>query len=123
MPGATDERVRSVSRQLWNVIEPIASQVYFATEAHQNYEKLGLPAFGSGYFCSRSACMGEVPGPVVAATFAVFNPDIVLPAVAEGWSKTDAPTILQARYDGGVAALRRQLGGLADDTASLQQAA
>ena len=120
--GASDDRTRSVSRRLWNLIEPIASQVYFAPEAHENYGRLGLPGFGGGYFCSRAACMGQVPGQVVVATFAVFNPAIVLPAVEEGWSKTDAPTILQARYDGAVAALRRLLGPIADDTPSLQRA-
>ena len=120
--GASDDRIRSVSRDLWNLIEPIASQVYFSPEAHENYGKLGLPAFGGGYFCSRAACMGQVPGHVVVATFAVFNPAIVLPAVEEGWSKTDAPTILQARHDGAVATLRRLLGDLAEDTSSLQRA-
>lgn len=102
--------VRSTSRRLWDLIEPIASSVYFAAEVHSAYEKLGLAGFGSGYFCSRAACMGQVPGEVVAATFAVFNPAIVLPAVEEGWSRTDAATILQARLDGQRTALRRMLG-------------
>ncbi|MDQ3107121.1 MAG: hypothetical protein M3Q68_04875 [Actinomycetota bacterium] len=114
--------VRSVSRRLWDVIEPLASSVYFVPEVHANYEKLGLPGFGAGYFCSRAACMGEVPGEVVAATFAVFNPAIVVPAVEEGWSKTDAPTILAARLDGQRAALGRLLGDAAEDTGKLARA-
>ncbi len=104
------------------MIEPLASSVYFVPEVHANYEKLGLPGFGAGYFCSRAACMGEVPGEVVAATFAVFNPAIVVPAVEEGWSKTDAPTILAARLDGQRAALERLLGDAAKDTAKLARA-
>jgi hypothetical protein len=101
--------VRTVSRQLWNLIEPIASSVYFVPEVHERYEALGLPPWGAGYFCSRAACMGEVPGPVVAATFAVFDPAIVMPAVEEGWAKTTAPALTAARLDGQRAALSRMV--------------
>ena len=114
MPALDAAHVRSVSRRLWDLIEPLASSVYFSPECHSNYEKLGLAGFGPGYFCSRAACMGQVPGEVVAATFAVFNPAIVIPAVTEGWSKTDAPTVLEARLDGQRIALQRMLGDTAD---------
>ena len=110
MPALDAAHVRSVSRRLWDLIEPLASSVYFSPECHSNYEKLGLAGFGPGYFCSRAACMGQVPGEVVAATFGVFNPAIVVPAVTEGWSKTDAPTVLEARIDGQRTALQRMLG-------------
>ena len=113
MPALDAAHVRSVSRRLWDLIEPLASSVYFSPECHSNYEKLGLAGFGPGYFCSRAACMGQVPGEVVAATFGVFNPAIVIPAVTEGWSKTDAPTILRARLDGQRVALERMLGDTA----------
>lgn len=109
--------VRAVSRRLWDLIEPIASSVYFVPEVHSAFERLGLAGFGSGYFCSRAACMGQVPGEVVVATFAVFNPAIVLAAVQDGWSKTDAPTVLAARLEGQRAALTRMLGDTADDGA------
>lgn len=108
-------RVRAVSRRLWDLIEPIASMVYFAPEAHSAYEALGLEGFGSGYFCSRAACMGPVPGEVVAATFAVFNPAVVVPAVADGWARTTPAKVLAAREEGAVTALRRLLGDTADD--------
>ena len=110
----------NVSRELWNLIEPIASCVYFVPEAHAAYDELGLPAFGGGYFCSRAACMGQVPGEVVVATFGVFNPAIVLPSVEQGWSKTDAPTILAARERGAIEGLRRMLGDV--DEAQLARA-
>jgi hypothetical protein len=54
--------------------------------------------------------MGQVPGEVVAAAFAVFNPEVVVPAVTLGWSKVDAPTICAARTSGAVAQLVRILG-------------
>lgn len=106
----------SISRRLRDLVEPIAANVYFAPEAQSEYKELGL-SYLPGYFCSRSACMGEMPGEVVVSTFAVFNPDIVLPAVAEGWSKTDRPSILAARQRGAVAGLGRILGGVPDGAA------
>ena len=59
-----DEQVRAVSRRLRDLVEPIAANVYFAKEAQEAYGELGL-GYIPGYFCSRSACMGAVPGEVV----------------------------------------------------------
>ena len=64
----------------------------------------------SAYFCSRGSVMGQVPGEVIAAAFGVFNPEIVVPAVSAGWSKTDAPTICAARDSGAIGQLTRILG-------------
>jgi hypothetical protein len=68
-----------------------------------------------------------VPGEVVAAAFAVFNPEAVVPGVRFGWSKVDAATICAARTRGAVDQLVRILGpqpeGLADATALLAAAA
>lgn len=104
-----DAAVRSVSRRLRDLVEPIAANVYFAPEARQRYKALGL-SYGPGYFCSRGACMGQVPGEVVVAAFGVFSPAIVLPSVADGWSHTDAATILDARQGGATASLQVLLG-------------
>ena len=124
-----DAAVRSVSRRLRDLVEPIAANVYFAPEARQRYKALGL-SYGPGYFCSRGACMGQVPGEVVVAAFGVFSPAIVLPSVADGWSHTDAATILDARLGGATASLQVLLGdgtpepidGLARATELLRQA-
>jgi hypothetical protein len=103
------DRVRVVSRRLRDLVEPIAANVYFAPEAQAAYKELGL-GYGPGYFCSRGACMGQVPGDVIAAAFGVFYPPMVVGFVDEGWSKTDAATILAARQRGAVASLERILG-------------
>jgi len=116
-----NDTVTRVSRRLRDVLEPLAGQVYFAPECHQAYEKLGFgpsPAMshdvalpdGPAYFTSRGSVMGQVPGEVVAAAFGVFNPAVVIPAVAMGWERTDAATICAARTDGAVAQLTRILG-------------
>src|SRR5215217_5355584 len=104
-----DQRIRQISRRLRDLVEPIAANVYFAPEAQAAYATLRL-GYLPGYFCSRGACMGQVPGEVVVAAFGVFNPAIVLPAVDEGWAKTDAATILEARRLGATTALTRILG-------------
>jgi hypothetical protein len=115
----------SVARRLASVLEPVVGQVYFAPECHAAYEALGfdpspgerggvaLPD-GPAYFASRGSLLGQVPGEVVAAAFAVFDPDIVVPAVALAWTRTDAETIRAARAGGAVAQLRRLLGDRPD---------
>jgi hypothetical protein len=116
----TDEQVRTISRRLRDLVEPIAANVYFAKEAQDAYGELGL-GYIPGYFCSRSACLGQVPGEVVVSAFGVFNPDIVVPAIAEGRSKTDIQSLLQARERGATASLKRILGGVPDDPARITE--
>ena len=112
----TEEDVRATSRRLRDVVEPIAANVYFAKEAQEAYGDLGL-GYIPGYFCSRSACMGRVPGEAVVSAFGVFNPDIVLPAVEEGRAKTDVESLLAARERGAIASLERIFGGVPDGAA------
>lgn len=109
------------SRALAIALEPLVGQVYFSPECHANYAALGFapsPSQANGvalpdgpaYFTSRGSLMGQVPGNVVAAAFAVFNPSVVVPSVEKGWTLTDARTICQARDDGAIAQLERILG-------------
>ena len=112
----SDEQFRTVSRRLRDLVEPIAANVYFAKEAGALYKDLGL-GYMPGYFCSRSACMGQVTPEVVVATFGVFNPAVVKPAVEEGWSKTTATDVLAARQQGAIASLERIFGGVPDGAA------
>ena len=109
------------ARALAAALEPVVGQVYFSPECHANYAALGfapsanqaggvaLPD-GPAYFTSRGSVMGQVPGEVVAAAFAVFNPAAVIPSVRHGWTLTDAATICQARDNGAIAQLERLLG-------------
>jgi len=119
VPRVIDES--KAARQLGSVLEPVTGQVYFSPECHANYVALGfapsngefngVPApDGPAYFTSRGSVLGQVPGTVVAATFGVFNPEAVVPAVTYGWTKTDAATICRARDDGAIAQLERVLG-------------
>lgn len=112
---------QSPARALASTIEPFSAQVYFSPECHAEYEMLGFgPSPGdfagvaapdtAAYFCSRGSVMGQVPGTLVAAAFAVFNPAIVVPQVEKGWGITDATTICAARDRGSVGQLTRILG-------------
>ncbi len=113
------------ARRIGSVLEPVVGQVYFSPECHANYAALGfdpsanqaggvaLPD-GPAYFTSRGSLMGQVPGELVAAAFAVFNPEIVVPCVQLGWSRTDAATICAARDRGAIDQLRRLLGEAPD---------
>ncbi|MEY2399529.1 MAG: hypothetical protein QOJ00_2703 [Actinomycetota bacterium] len=116
----------AAARRLAAALEPFAGQVYFSPEAHAEYVALGFQPspgeFGTGvhlpdgpaYFTSRGSVMGQVPGELIAAAFAVFNPEAVVPAVAFGWTLTDAPTICAARDRGAIAQLERILGANPD---------
>ncbi len=82
------------ARRVWDVLEPIAANVYFAPEVHGALEALG---FGGGtpggpngihypdgpaYFASRGAALGAgVAGEVVAAAFGVFKREMVVAVV------------------------------------------
>lgn len=109
------------SRALAAALEPVVGQVYFSPECHANYVGLGFAPSraeangvampdGPAYFTSRGSLLGQVPGELVAAAFAVFNPAAVVPSVAFGWTVTDAATIGRARDDGAIAQLARILG-------------
>ncbi|MFL6205128.1 MAG: SCO6745 family protein [Acidimicrobiales bacterium] len=118
---ASDE-LRDGARLVARLIEPLTGQAYFAPECHERYEALGFSGSpfttadgvalpdGPAYFTSRGSAMGQVPGELVAAAFGVFNPEVVVPAVAHGWTLTDAATIATARLDGAVGQLERVLG-------------
>ena len=109
------------ARALAAALEPVTGQVYFSPECHAGYAALGFsPSSGQAngvalpdgpaYFTSRGSVMGQVPGELVAAAFAVFNPAAVIPSVTYGWTLTDAATICAARDHGAIAQLERVLG-------------
>lgn len=121
----TEEMTVAPSRALSKAIEAFAGQVYFAPECHRGYAALGFAPSpvksgdvempdGAAYFCSRGSALGQAPGEAVAATFGVFNPAVVVPAVGYGWTLADARSIRAARAEGAAAQLRRVLGDAPD---------
>lgn len=113
----TDSRTAGdplLSRQLWHLLEPVHATVYFAREARQHFEAVGLKGFWMGYFASRAAALGPVGPDVVGATFFVFHPRMVARAIPDAWHLSTPETVLEARAELADATLRRALGDLAD---------
>lgn len=116
----------NLARRIWNVVEPIAANIYFAPEVHAAYAGLGFdPSTASAgniqypdmvaYFTSRGACLGpNVDGHLVASAFGVFKRPMVVAAVREGWTRSDQASVLAARERGGVESLRRLIGDAPD---------
>ncbi len=109
------------ARHLGAALEPFVGAVFFAPEVHAAYEAVGFdpsPGLFNGvaapemcaYFTSRGSLLGDVPGEVVAATFAVFRPQMVVEAVTAGRARIAMPTLRGIRREAAVAALRRILG-------------
>ena len=124
-----DDQLRLRARTLRDLTEPIGANVYFAPEAYAAYVDCGLeatspgrPASSAAYFASRGACLGQAPGPVVAAAFGVFKPSVVTAAIDEAWARTDAASLLAARERGAVASLTRIFGDDAAIAAAIPRA-
>ncbi len=102
--------MQSTARFLWQRLEPYHGLIYFVPEADERYTALGLDPGMMGYFGSRSAAMGPVPGHVVVATFYNFDPAVIHPVVPEVWTRTSSASLWDARLDAVDGALRRIFG-------------
>lgn len=106
--------MQSTARFLWQRLEPYHGMIYFVPEADRHYAAVGLDTGMMGYFGSRVAAMGAVPGEVVVATFFNFNPALVHAVVPEVWQRTTPAALWQARLAAVDEALRRLFGDRLD---------
>lgn len=81
------------------LIEPVHSILYFAPEATQAYEKLGLEPRGQGYVAGRAAPLGPVGPDTVTAVFFNFNPAMIAAALPAAWQTTTPAAVLAARAE------------------------
>lgn len=95
------------------MLELVHGGVYFAPDARERFDAVGLRGFWMGYFASRSAAMGAVGPEVVTASFYVFNPAMVARALPDAWSRATPEAVLAARAELADDTLRRALGDLA----------
>lgn len=102
-----------LSAKLNTMVGPVHGFIYFAPEAGEEYDALGLPA-SHHYFASRGAALGAVPAGVIVATFFNFPPAMVEPAIPDAWSIASPAAIQSAR----MRAAGRVLVRLADDAMS-----
>jgi hypothetical protein len=98
-----------VARKTRRTTELYHGMVYFAPEAAERYEALGMKGFG-GYFGSRAAAMGAVTAATVASTFFNFRPQVVADAIPACWEAAPPERWWDARLDAVDGALRRLLG-------------
>lgn len=125
-----DERNIRV-RVLAAVLEPVVASVYFSPEAHEALHALGFGPTGglvtgdewgerhwgaclmpdyTAYISGRGAHMGHPSGPVVAATFGVFKPEMVIEMWNAGRAIASPEATRAARDSGAIAQLERLLG-------------
>lgn len=98
-----------MARKMWRTLEPYHGLIYFAPEATEAYERIGVTG-RSGYFASRAAAMGAVRAEVVVATFFNFHPSLVRSSMTGLWDTAAPGQLLDARHSAVDAALRRCLG-------------
>lgn len=102
------------ARRLWKLLEPIHAVGYFSPEPIALLKEAGYRGYWMGYFAARSAPLGAVPAEVVHAVFYNFAFSHVSRALPDAWGFAPPEAAHEARRSGAVAALRRQLGALAD---------
>ncbi|MGH3352561.1 MAG: SCO6745 family protein, partial [Nocardioides sp.] len=106
--------MESNARRLWKLLEPIHAVGYFSPEPITLLKEAGYRGYWMGYFAARSAPLGAVPPEVVHAVFYNFAFSHVSRALPDAWGFAPPEVAHAARRSGAVAALRRQLGPLAE---------
>ncbi len=103
------------SRAFWRSIEAIHDVVYFAPDAKERYEALGLKGYWMGYVASRSAAVGTPSPTTVTALFHGFAPAIIGRALPDAWQRASRDDVLAARLDLARDALTPALGDVDGD--------
>ncbi|MFK8023453.1 MAG: hypothetical protein AB8G26_05760 [Ilumatobacter sp.] len=88
----------TIGRATWRALEPLHSAIYFVPEAGEEYSRVGLTDWMSGYFASRAAPMGAVTAEVVIATFYNFDHDLVHRSMRGVWETASPETVTAARF-------------------------
>ena len=99
---------------MWECVERYHQLCYWAPEVREAGVAAGLQGFWMNYFATRSAPLGPVPASVVESLFFYYAPARVRRAIPDAWTYSSPAAVLAARYEGIDAALRRELGELAD---------
>lgn len=111
------------ARTMWERYEPVHDLVYFAPEARQAADRLGMRGFWMGYFALRAAPLGAVPPSAVTGSFFVFHPARVARALPDAWGYAAPGEVLAARGEAMDAAMTRLFGPEVTGSAELAEAA
>ena len=85
------------SRAFWRSAEAIHDVVYFAPDARERFEAVGLKGFWMGYVASRSAALGTPSATTVTALFHGFSPALIGRALPDAWSLAGRDDVLVTR--------------------------
>lgn len=97
------------ARRLRDAVEPLAMHAVWSAPVNAVLAEHGHD-FLTGYVTGRGAALGEVPSPVVAATFAVFEPGLVDALWSAGRALLPLPELIALRDAATAASLREVLG-------------
>lgn len=96
------------ARGLRDALEPLAMHAVWSPRTNTALASHGYN-FLTGYLTGRAAALGDVPSSVVAATFAVFEPNVVDALWTEGRSKLPLDELIALRDRETAASLREVL--------------
>ncbi len=96
----------ALASRFWRSVEALHAVVYFAPDARDSYEAIGLRGFWMGYFASRSAALGPASPELVTALFFGFAPRMVERALPDAWARTIPSIVLTTREDLAVRTLK-----------------
>jgi hypothetical protein len=103
-PIAVPDVGTAPARRLRDALEPIATQGWWSRAAGERLADLGIDFF-PGYVWGRAAALGTPTAAVVAATFGVFDDDLITSVYESGAAGASRDDILEARADGGTASV------------------
>lgn len=109
----------NAAQAMWRLLEPYHAVTYFAPEAREELEAVGLEGFWRGYFAARLAPLGAVDATTSIATLYVFAPSMVERAVPDVWARATPDEALGARLRGA----RRALDGVVEAGDAIGEAA
>lgn len=111
MPDQKDQIELGRVRQLWHLLEPLHAVVYFAPEASEEANRLGIKSGRwPNYFAWRAAPLGAVGCEQVSSAFYSFSPETVREHIPSIWNAADPQTVLAARHRAVDRAYRALLG-------------
>ncbi|MFI8827630.1 hypothetical protein [Streptomyces sp. NPDC053431] len=99
-------------RQMWHLLEPLHSVLYYAPEAFEEAAALGydVDERWPSYFAWRAAALGPVGAERVASAFYSFSPAKVALHVPAAWAVAAPAEVLAARLRAADRTYRRLLG-------------
>ncbi len=97
-----------VSRAMWRTMDTLHGIVYYAPEGPEIYGALGITG-RAGYFASRGAALGRVPGPVVNAAFFGHHLTLVNRHVPRVWDIASPERMIEARFEVAALAFERTM--------------